>query len=261
MRGEGVYQKKEYGLEMKPGTKEFFGLQYSAAQILSEKLQIPLEEALFKYTVFPRRFGLAASGGSVDTSNPRWQTYVQGLKEHPDDPVEYTLAFYRESPSEAPRSPEFVFGCFSFEPPLEDGVVKIHFNNTDTDEKGPLSNEKIEKRKQELTEMFTHIKQTYPQAAIVRGASWLYEREEYRRLFPASYCDSRQPFEQGKRIQGMHYWGQFLDSKREVRPELAQQFLDNLKEVDTDHILDAFPALPNKVEAPMADFYAFYGIA
>ena len=118
----------------------------------------------------------------------------------------------------------------------------------------------MEKRKQELKAMFTHIKQTYPHATTVKGGSWLYNLEAYRRLFPSSFGESRQPFELSRRTQGMHYWGQFIDRNGQIKPELAQKLLENLKSVDEEHVGDSFPFPPLLTEAPLEDFYKFYGI-
>jgi hypothetical protein len=39
--------------------------------------------------------------------------------------------------------------------------------------------------------MFAHIAEHEPQATTVCGASWLYNCEAYRRLFPPSYTARR----------------------------------------------------------------------
>ena len=231
-------------------------MQYSTAKTMSERLHIPLGEALFTYTMFFRRFGLMG-----DASNPEWEKYLQGLTSHSGDPVSYTYEFYRQSPKQAPETSEQRYGCFGFDVADEKGVIQIHFRNEDRDSISPLSTAKIEKRKQELKAMFTHIKQTYPHATTVRGGSWLYNLEAYRRLFPVSFGDSRRPFEISRRTRGMHYWGQFLDHNRQMKPELAEKLLDNLKDVDENHVGASFPLQPLLTEAPIEDFYKFYGIA
>lgn len=238
--------------------REFFELQFATAKILSEQRHIPFAQALFTFTNIPRRLGL---GVSDDSSSPEWQQYVQGLAGHLDDPVAYTYEFYKQSPARTRPEKPGRFGCFRFDAPSADGTVEIHFSNADKDDVGPLSSEKIEKRKQELKEMFTHIKQTYPEATTVLCGSWLLGREEFRRFFPASFGDSRQPFRLSRRTQGSHYWGQFLDRSGQVRPELAEKFLGALKQLNADQqVVEAFPTPPYIAKAPIEDFYKFYGI-
>lgn len=248
-------QRPEERLIPKEFFKDFFGLQYSAAKTMGERLHIPLGEALFTYTMFFRRFGLVG-----DESNHEWVKYLEGLASHTDDPISYTYDFYKQLQKQAPKTAEQRYGCFGFDPADENGIIKIHFRNEDRDSTSPLSIEKIEKRKQELKTMFTHIKQTYPNATAVQGGSWLYNLETYRRLFPPSFGDSRRPFELSRRTRGMHYWGQFIDHKGQIKPGLGEKLLDNLKDVDEDHVGASFPLQPLLTEAPIQDFYKFYGI-
>ena len=77
--------------------------------------------------------------------------------------------------------------------------------------------------------MFTYVQQTYAHATAVRGGSWLYHLEAYRRLFPPVYGDSREVLEGISHFQGTSSWGQFLDHREGVKPALREQFLENLK--------------------------------
>lgn len=254
---EGMNAPKQPESKERLPSKDFFALQYEAAKIVSEKLHIPLGDTLFTNTVLFKRFGLKG-----DESNPEWVNFLKGLSSHQDDPISYIYDFYQQSPRPMPEASGQRFGCFGFDPADEKGAIQIHFRNEDRDSTSPLSNEKIEKRKQELKAMFTHIKQTYPDATTVRGGSWLYNLEAYRRLFPLSFGDSRRPFEYSGRTRGLHYWGQFLDRRGQIKPDLAKKLLDNLQlqNLDMNHIGTSFPLPPLLTEAPIKDFYEFYGI-
>ena len=143
--------------------------------------------------------------------------------------VAWTQACFVQSPPERLPPGQRQFGCFSCDPPDTDGMVRIHFTNRDADGIGPLSRTKIETRRQELQAMFTYVQQTYAHATAVRGGSWLYHLEAYRRLFPPVYGDSREVLEGISHFQGTSSWGQFLDHREGVKPALREQFLENPK--------------------------------
>jgi hypothetical protein len=107
--------------------------------------------------------------------------------------------------------------------------------------------------------MFAHLKSRHPEAETVAGASWLYHTEAYRRLFPADYVASR--IEAGEvRLNGMSSWGQFLTHSGAVKPALGDLFLANFKTLDPDQPWLIFPLRPLLVSAPVASFYAHFGL-
>jgi hypothetical protein len=165
-----------------------------------------------------------------------------------------------QSPPESLPPGQQQFGCFSCDSPDADGMVRIHFTNRDNDGIGPLSHIKIEKRRQELKAMFTDVKQTYADAKEVRGGSWLYHLEAYRRLFPPVYGDSREVLEARSHFQGSSSWGQFLDHREGVKPALREQFLENLKKLDKHRLWAVFPLPVYRAQAPIQAFYDFYKI-
>jgi hypothetical protein len=86
------------------------------------------------------------------------------------------------------------FGCFSFELLAPGDVLRIHFSNRDSaGDCGPLVRAKADRRVEELREMFGYIRTHHQSTRTVRGGSWLYNLEAYRRLFPPEY-DTRRPF-------------------------------------------------------------------
>jgi hypothetical protein len=108
--------------------------------------------------------------------------------------------------------------------------------------------------------MFTYIKQTYADAKEVRGGSWLYHLEAYRRIFPPVYGASRKVQQGNARFQGTSSWGQFLDHREGVKPALREQFLENLKKLDLHRLWEVFPLPACRAHAPMQAFYDFYNI-
>ena len=108
--------------------------------------------------------------------------------------------------------------------------------------------------------MFTYVKQTYANAKAVRGGSWLYHLEAYRRLFPPVYGDSREVLEGTARFQGTSSWGQFLDHHEAVKPALREQFLANLATLDLQRLWEVFPLPTYSAQAPIQAFYDWYHV-
>lgn len=152
------------------------------------------------------------------------------------------------------------FGCFAHEP-AKDGVVKIHFNNRDTDsDGGPLARSKVARRRADLTAMLAHIREAHPEAETLVGRSWLYHLEAYRRLFPPDYVASRAPAPGRLHLSGTSTWGQLIDSTGAIRPEPRDAFYQGLKTLNPDAPWRAFPLHPLAVSAPLPTFYEHFGV-
>ncbi len=161
------------------------------------------------------------------------------------------------------------YGCFSYFAHTggtgeeRKGSVDIHFANAELDDTGPLDKEKIEHRLRELKDLFTDIKKEYPEAKSVRGDSWLYNIDAYKRLFPDSYtADPKVDTTEGVTVSG-RIWGQFCNSKRGLKEDLANNFLNAIRaldEITPETVRKVFPHQALIVEAPIADFYEKYGV-
>ena len=239
--------------------RDYFSLQLRLAEVISEKTASRLADAVFQYTNFFRRFGL----GYLPEVTPEWQKYADKLNtlQTHEARVKWTQEFFRHSAPERLPPGRRRFGCFGVDPANQDGAVRIHFSNYENDAIGPLRRAKIDTRKQELHAMFTYVHKTYPHAQKVQGGSWLYNLEAYRRLFPPEYGASRVVLEESSGFQGTSRWGQFLDHKGDVKPELREKFLENLTSIDMDRLWAVFPLSTLRTHAPIQAFYAFYGIA
>ena len=91
------------------------------------------------------------------------------------------------------------------------------------------------------------------------GASWLYNLDAYRRLFPVPYLAPAHVI--GHRFQRMPLWGQFLDRYGETKESMTRPFLERLeRQSSSDNLDQCFPFQVLSVEAPVLEFYAFYGI-
>ncbi len=156
---------------------------------------------------------------------------------------------------------QIAFGCFAHEAPTDEGFVKIHFNNRDTDQDGgPLARSKIDRRRAELTAMLAHIQENHPNATRLAGRSWLYHLEAYRRLFPPDYVASRVQAPGPLHLSGTSTWGQLIDSREAIRPEIRDALFEGLKTLDPEAPWRAFPLHPLAVSAPLPSFYAAFAL-
>lgn len=235
--------------------RAFFDLQLRFAEKVTILSGLPLTRALLEYTNFYIRFGL---GHGFDPAHPTWQKYLAGLREARDI-GEWTYGFYSRRP-DAMAAPSVVatFGCFSYARPSGERI-RLHFENAETDGHSPLAADRVPRRSAELAALFKHVKRSPGPAPRVRGVSWLYNLEAYRRLFPGSYVATARPV--ADRFQHMPLWGQFVDRHGEIKERVARELLERLERQSSCDDLDrCFPLPALSVEAPVQDFYDFYRI-
>lgn len=239
----------------------YFEAQLRLAARMAELTGRPLGEMAFEHTNLNRRFGLGFAG--IVPPTEAWLAYAEGLEAAPDLParVEVTRAMFESSPEEVlPRPGETGFGCFAHEP-ATDGVVRIHFFNLDTDEAGgPLASSKVARRKAELAAMVANVRARHPDAHTIRGGSWLYNIEAYRRLFPPDYTASRHIQPGRLHLTGTSSWGQLIDSREVIRSDVRDALFANLASLDPQTPWTAFPYRVLRVEAPIESFVRFYGV-
>ena len=235
--------------------KPFFDLQLQFAHKVAALSGLPLTRVLFEYTNLYVRFGL---GRDFDPAHPIWREYLSGLQDT-NDSREWTYRFYLARP-EATAAPGVVasFGCFSYAP-LSGDRIRLHFQNAETDGHSPLGIERRGQRLADLAALFTHVKRTLRQPQQVVGASWLYNLEAYRRLFPALYLATARVLDH--RFRHMPLWGQFLDRHGELKETMTRQFVERLeRQPNLNGLEHCFPLQVLRVEASVQAFYDFYGI-
>jgi hypothetical protein len=90
----------------------------------------------------------------------------------------------------------------------------------------------------------------------VAGASWLYNVDAYRRLFPESYLATAHVIR--GRFQHLPLWGQFVDRHGMVKDDLARPFVERLSRQSRLEDLDAcFPLPVLALEAPAQEFFEY----
>lgn len=233
-------------------SQDFFGLQIAFARKAAGLQAVSFEQALLSYTTFFVRFGL---GRSFDPAAPRWQEYLHLLRSAQDSTAA-TYHFYLQQPDgHAVDGIVRREGCFSYAHG-QAGFIHLHFYNSG-DTPSPLSREHATHRRADLYRLFKYIRQHEPPGLILRGGSWLYNIEAYRRLFPPAYLASAQPAE--GRFQNMSLWGQMLDSKGAVKPAMAEPFLQRLQQAENMSAFAAcFAFQPLRLQAPVSVFHEFY---
>jgi len=236
--------------------KAFFDLQLQFTDKVTALSGLPFARVLFEYTNLYIRFGL---GRDFHPAHPTWQAYLTGLRDT-NDQREWTYRFYLTR-AEALAGPAVVatFGCFSYAL-LSGDRIRLHFQNAETDGHSPLGVERMGQRRADLTALFGHVKRTLHERVQVIGASWLYNLNAYRRLFPVSYVATARVI--GDRFQSMPLWGQFLDRHGDIKERMTRPFLDRLeRQSSVDRLNECFPFQVLSVKASVLEFYDFYGIS
>ncbi|MEK7105658.1 MAG: hypothetical protein AAB865_03175 [Patescibacteria group bacterium] len=239
------------------GQRAILDLQLQFAAEIVEKTGKSLPDVLFEFTRFYKAFGLPKPN---DPNNAIWKEYVDGLNTHPI--LDWTLSFMERGKTTNPENQQF--GCFRFDYEEETRNVKIHFGNNDPSPHGPLSKEQMDERIKELTAMFGYIKEHCKDAKTVEGNSWLYNRKEYRRLFPDSYTKIMEPDLTNFRSGSL--WGQFVKSEGGIDTKAKAEMLQKVRDIPPDELTaerlaDCFENKIQMVRGSIEDFYKMYGIA
>jgi hypothetical protein len=236
-------------------TKAFFDLQWQFADKVTAISELPLTRVLFEYTNLYIRFGC---GRDFQPAHPIWQAYLAGLQDT-DDMREWTYCFYLTR-DEAMAAPPVVatFGCFAYAL-LPGDRIRLHFHNTATEGHSSLGVACLGQRRADLAALFAHVQRTLPEHTHVVGVSWLYNLEAYCRLFPISYIATARVLR--NRFRSMPLWGQFLDRHGGLKEQMARPFLACLEQQTcVERLHECFPFQVLTVEAPVQEFYDFYGL-
>ena len=115
----------------------------------------------------------------------------------------------------------------------------------------------MDRRIAELRALFSLARKQEGLAPRVLGASWLYNLRAYRRLFPDDYLASATPT--APKFQHMPLWGQFVDRRGGVRPDIANEFVSQLNRLtNLDELPKCFPLRVLKLESPAVVFYEHF---
>ena len=230
--------------------EEYFSLQLSFAERNATVADLSLGASIAHCTNLRRRLNLWGPAGAN-----RWNEFVARIGNSNNerrDALSLCTQWYEDRPRLATgRS----FGCFSFDPPDTSGVLRIHFVPPETTSTSPLASANTGARVQELCELFSHVRREEPGVLSVRGVSWLYNLEAYRRLFPRSYAKSIQAIDVPLHLNGSSTWGQVLNWRQGVKPEMRDALLARMTTMRPEAPWKAFPLQALTASGDVADFY------
>ena len=107
--------------------------------------------------------------------------------------------------------------------------------------------------------MFFSIKNDVDNPMSVIGASWLYNLEAYRRLFPPAYLATAQI--DNNAFPYLPLWGQFIDHSGDIKEDLVIEFLKCIdRQQSFDDIGKCFPFQVLRLESSIQEFYQFYDV-
>jgi hypothetical protein len=241
---------------------EYVDLQVRFATRVAEVSGLPLADTLLRYTNFFRRMGFGVPGQGAQPE--AWVALVAGMdaRTHEDRVRLIHDALFARGDGAAVTLPGRVqFGCFACEPPNAEGMIRIHFGNrVENADVGPLHSSSIAERRKELTTMFGWLAREYRGARRVDGGSWLYNLEAYRRLFPPEFAASRASRGGPPYLHGLSTWGQFVDFRARIRPDVRDQFLAALPSLDMAAPHRVFPYQVLFTTAPFEAFRREYNV-
>ena len=198
---------------------EFFELQLQFAAKVAEVIGMPLSEAVGNYTNIFVRLGM---GPRFSQANSEWQAFVTELVDARDK-ASYAHSVHRNRLYlPIGTQPERTVGCFSYAL-ANPGFVRLHFKCPDHAPESPLSLANRSARIAELTALFSHLRASVGMSVGVVGASWLYNLNSYRSLFPVAYIAGLRAIEHP--YERMPLWGQFLNRDGSVRAQAGTRFL------------------------------------
>ncbi len=241
--------------DMRRYAKEFLTLQLQFAKRLATLLDADLGDVLAEHTVL--RHLLNVSVSRDEQSDPLWQAFVSGVRTRPDA-FDWTHDFYQRHPAPPEDSDRPRFGCFTFAYPFRGTpVVRLHFENLTSIP--VLKQASVALRQSELKQLCARVRQRHPDAERVRGGSWLYNIDAYRRLFPPAYIATAKPV--GYETGFFALWGQFLRADDTVRVGAASAFLACIeRQTAVEGCLNCFPLEILRPECAVGVFYEFYGV-
>lgn len=250
--------------------KEHLELRIEWAKALGAAFKTPYEDMLASSTdIYARMFGQLASEERIK-ADPRWQEFLQRLRGG-ENPATVALEFrnrYSDQGLSQVEDREY-FGPFFYTYFPDEKIIDLHFGTMGwgADSTGAL--EQLTNAKQHFTDMFRAIKASGLNPEKVEGNSWLYGRllasESMKRrlyeIFPKSFVDSHT--QKNVAMRGGGRWGQFIGADGRMNKRAANEFRKRMHDphiMTRQNYLLAFPISPETLEAPIQDFYTFYGI-
>lgn len=237
-------------------TPEVAALQLSLVDRFTELGLGTRSQGVHRLTNFHRRLGL---GSPTDPpSNQTWLDLLATLEEAPT-PADRVAAVTEMLEALPAAVPEHVaqgwptVGAFSIQ--RSGNVARTHFYSTDQDDLSPLHPTKLDQRRQELTEVLAMVCADHPEINRVAGGSWLYSTRSYASLFPVAHAANGVVRRGRDTFRGMSHWGQFVDHRGDLRPDLVSVFAQRVRAWEGSDPCGLFPIPTLEVSSPL-DLFA-----
>lgn len=238
--------------------RSYFELQAKFAARVADIEGLDPGEAFRLHTAFyalakDNDAGVDPDRNDFDPAHPEWVGFLEAIADGVD-PVDHAYnAYLAGDGQEEAADPS----CFTFAYWPEDELVRIHFGN---DRAGTgLHLSAVDDRRRELQSIFRTVAASYREARWVRGTSWLYHLDAYRRLFPPSFIAGLVSV--GYPHQFAALWCQFIDKHGVVKPWLEKPFLAAIGTATSLAQLDgAFPLDTLGTAAPIEVFYDHFDV-
>ncbi len=232
--------------------RSYFALQATFAARVVDVYGISFAEAWRLHTAFyalarDNDAGVAPERNDFDPQHPDWVAFLDAVDDGMD-PVDYVSQAYLDGDGQE----DIGATCFEFTYWPEDRLVRIHFSNDPNGD--ALRPSAVEDRRRELRRIFQTVARDHPDACAVRGTSWLYHLDAYRRLFPPAFIAGLSSV--GYPHQFAALWAQFIDRHGVVKPAMAAAFVDAIRLAGTPSEIDE--AFPLDVLAASTDIDVFY---
>jgi hypothetical protein len=245
------FSSKTESLEKPLLPKELFALQVQFASEVARTHNIPLAEALLKYTSAHARLFHHPTKGVAEG----WNGFIAELPDTPEGITEsiYDAYVSKEKDVETATGME-TFGCFSYQYKEARNTFMLHFGNHDPE--GNLGKDRMEIRQEDLRHLTESIAGQQREEACVQMNSWLLSIDAFNRLLPEKFVESIHDVDQDSAYDN-GLWGQFLDKYGGIKYELAEQLLDNLKDGELS-VADCFPCKLKTARVPQEVFFDKY---
>lgn len=231
-----------------PLYQDYFDLQLRFAGRYADLAGMPLAEAITRCTNLRRRFRLWGPG-----DEDRWADFLDRVERCASHG--HVLAAAMAMHEAAPRPGPSPFGCFTYDPPGPEGVLRLHFMPEERHRRTSPLRHGASERRAELRGLFMEVRRLHPGVREVRGLSWLYHFDAYRTLFPARYAASVKPATEALNMAGSSTWGQVLDHRHRLRAGISDRILAGLSPSIIGSPWRAFPLQPMTAVGPVADFF------
>jgi len=227
--------------------RAYFAVQRRFAERWAALAPVPIETAYLECTTWY----LQAAGldREFDPDHPTWQKFIADVQAAADpDGVVHAAAI--ENEPDVPPGPVL---DWSWE--AEDRCVRLIFYPQRSGDGHPLAQGNLPERQREFGDLVRRAGLEHPDAAWLRGRSWLYSIDAYRRIFPDVFIAGLEPLEPD--LQFLACWGQLLDGAWRTRADVASRLLKAVEIASTtDELEAAFPYAMQQSRVPFGSVLA-----